>query len=191
MCAYKLYAPCVCPLSLIRCACSLFFLFYWANDCVSKNKGDDTTTRTEIETAGSGKIWVRVSSLLAPRSRPLQKMTISSIVGFLIPGTRGGSCSLTHTANPVLYRGYIACVFCIFFTKVHTSYPAPSGCSGTARISLIIPNSVLRSRTARTPGPAQLRRAAEPTPLWRGLPPPGSLAAAGPAESQLCFDVVL
>ena len=58
MCAYELYAPCVCPLSLIRCACSLFFLFYWANDCVSKNKGDDTTTRTEIETAGSGKIWV-------------------------------------------------------------------------------------------------------------------------------------
>ena len=123
--------------------------------------------------------------MLAPRSRPLHKMTISSIVGFLIPGTRGGSCSLTHTANPVLYRGYIACVFCIFFTKVHTSYPAPSGCSGTARISLIIPNSVLRSRTARTPGPAQLRRAAEPTPLWRGLPPPGSPAAARPAQGYV------
>ena len=45
----------MCRLSLICCACYLFFLFYWANDCVSKNKGDDTTTRTEIETAGSGK----------------------------------------------------------------------------------------------------------------------------------------
>eukprot|EP00964_Phaeocystis_antarctica_P078593 scaffold48888_cov55-Phaeocystis_antarctica.AAC.4 len=27
----------------------------WANDSVGKNKGGDTTTRTGIETAGSGK----------------------------------------------------------------------------------------------------------------------------------------
>ena len=63
--------------------------------------------------------------------------------------------------------------------------------------------NVLRSRTARTPGPGPLRRAASPTPLWRGRPPPGSLAAAGPAGSKfrvqsVCsslhscvFDVVL
>ena len=29
--------------------------FFWANGSVDKNKGGDTTTRTEIETAGSGK----------------------------------------------------------------------------------------------------------------------------------------
>ena len=28
---------------------------FWANGSVGKNKGGDTTTRTEIETAGSGK----------------------------------------------------------------------------------------------------------------------------------------
>ena len=28
--------------------------FFWANGSVDKNKGGDTTTRTEIETAGSG-----------------------------------------------------------------------------------------------------------------------------------------
>ena len=50
--------PCVCVRCPFRCACSLFFLFYWANDSVGKNEGADTTTRTEIETAGSGKIWV-------------------------------------------------------------------------------------------------------------------------------------
>ena len=34
---------------------------FWANDSVGKNKGGDTTTRTEIETAGSGKdlgFWI-------------------------------------------------------------------------------------------------------------------------------------
>ena len=29
--------------------------YFWANGSVGKNKGDGTTTRTEIETAGSGK----------------------------------------------------------------------------------------------------------------------------------------
>ena len=29
--------------------------YFWANGSVGKNKGGDTTTRTEIETAGSGK----------------------------------------------------------------------------------------------------------------------------------------
>ena len=30
-------------------------VLHWANDCVNKNKGGDTTTRTGVETAGSGK----------------------------------------------------------------------------------------------------------------------------------------
>ena len=49
------------PLTLIiLCIVSLaptFHLYthFWANGSVCKNKGGDTTTRTEIETAGSGK----------------------------------------------------------------------------------------------------------------------------------------
>ena len=46
----------------------------WANTSVGKNKGGETTTRTEIETEGSGKdlgfwLWVGVENSLEPRCR--------------------------------------------------------------------------------------------------------------------------
>jgi len=62
----------VCPVVVLN----LNSLIYGANDSVGKNEGGDTATRTEIETAGSGKD-LGVSGLglpltWAPRSRPLQ-----------------------------------------------------------------------------------------------------------------------